>query len=400
MDKGLKRKRIVQIAALIATIWTVVLLCLPLRRAENKFFSKSVLAEGVQRTRQVYPYSVVAGGVDSAEDVRRAVADDSSVAEHYKGINMARLAPAVLKKPLSAYVSYRKQGRIYWTSKAVPIAPGEIVLTDGEHSIRARCGNRISLTPQQPVIAPTSSEPSIADFETAEPMLQAARPNWNYGDLSPASYEGANEVIISGSAVGSNSVFAASQIGTSAPGQTSTSAGGGLSSGSGTGERLAQSDGMIPANSAAPKGQGGESEILDFEAPADAEIHAGLLNRILREDFTPNLPQPSAGRAGTATLTLLISSGSGQPADFLSRTEAPNMDRTKFSAGSQVNFGIAPAPTGHNHGQDPLAPTLNPLPDSLPADVPEPQTFGFLCAGLAVVFLTAKFPFARKHPSA
>ena len=43
-----------------------------------------------------------------------------------------------------AYVSFRQNGRFFWTRKRLLIPRGEILLTDGEHYVRTRCGNLLS----------------------------------------------------------------------------------------------------------------------------------------------------------------------------------------------------------------------------------------------------------------
>ena len=116
----------------------------------------------------VYPYSVVPGGVDTSEDVRNAASADTVTAAHYRGIDAATLKPAVLDRDMRAYVSYRKQGAVYWTRNTVLLSKGEKVLTNGRDCIRGRCGNRVSLTPQKPVIGDATREPSSAVFGTPQ----------------------------------------------------------------------------------------------------------------------------------------------------------------------------------------------------------------------------------------
>jgi len=64
-------------------------------------------------------------------------------------------------KPRAVYVSYRKGEQVYWTSKKMMLAAGETLLSDGQHDIRARCGNRIADTPQLPVEARGPSEQEL-----------------------------------------------------------------------------------------------------------------------------------------------------------------------------------------------------------------------------------------------
>lgn len=50
------------------------------------------------------------------------------------------------------YVSYRKNDEVYWTKTKHRIPRGEYVVTDGKSFARARCGNRLSALPQEPVM--------------------------------------------------------------------------------------------------------------------------------------------------------------------------------------------------------------------------------------------------------
>ena len=103
--------------------------------------------------RRIYPYSVIPGGVSGATELARAVRTDSVVAEHYATFDVARAHPVTVERPRAVHVSYRKGGKVYWTARKVMLAPGETLLTDGRHEMRARCANRISDVPQYPVEA-------------------------------------------------------------------------------------------------------------------------------------------------------------------------------------------------------------------------------------------------------
>lgn len=111
----------------------------------------------------LYPYSVVPGGVHSPEGLAVAVTDPV-VAKHYAPIDIAHARVVSVTAPRRAYVSYRIGDRVYWTKHTVALHAGEEVLSDGVHEIRARCGNRISETPQTPT---ASDEPDVAEFDRA-----------------------------------------------------------------------------------------------------------------------------------------------------------------------------------------------------------------------------------------
>jgi hypothetical protein len=101
--------------------------------------------------RRLYPYSVIPGGVESAQELRNAIANDPLVAELYANFDLSRAHIVRLKKDQLVYVSYRLGGRIYWTKKRLLLRAGETIITDGAHEGRTRCGNRVSETPKQPV---------------------------------------------------------------------------------------------------------------------------------------------------------------------------------------------------------------------------------------------------------
>lgn len=115
--------------------------------------------------RLVYPYSVIPGGIATAQDLQAAIERDPVVREHYHGVETAKVHAISLPEAKTAQVSYRVGDRVYWTRKKVNLAKGELVLTDGENLIRARCGNRIS---EQPQLATLSEE------EPPEEALDAA----------------------------------------------------------------------------------------------------------------------------------------------------------------------------------------------------------------------------------
>jgi hypothetical protein len=121
--------------------------------------------------RHVYPYSIVPGGVTSRTELARAVLADKTVAAHYAGFDTDKAELRTVPKARAVYVSYRKGDHVYWTAKKVMLAEGEAVLSDGRSDIRARCGNRISDTPQLPVEA---SGPSERELDTPVEQTQAA----------------------------------------------------------------------------------------------------------------------------------------------------------------------------------------------------------------------------------
>jgi hypothetical protein len=93
----------------------------------------------------------VPGGVTDRIELARAVMADKVVAAHYAGFALDKASLRTVGKARAVYVSYRKGEKVYWTARKVTLSEGESVLSDGQSEIRARCGNRISDTPQLPV---------------------------------------------------------------------------------------------------------------------------------------------------------------------------------------------------------------------------------------------------------
>lgn len=114
-----------------------------------------------KKTRRVYPYSIVPGGVIDRRELAHAIVMDKVVAAHYAAFEAAKATVETVSKPRAVYVSYRKGDKVFWTSKKLQLAEGETLLSDGRNEIRTRCGNRISDVPQLPVEAKGPSEEEL-----------------------------------------------------------------------------------------------------------------------------------------------------------------------------------------------------------------------------------------------
>ena len=114
-------------------------------------------------SRPVYRYSVIPGGVRTPEELIETMARDSVVADHYAGVDKAKLTTGRLSAPLQAHVSYRIGDRVYWTKQKVTVQAGEQVLTDGKTLVRGRCGNNISVAPLLPTL---DNEPKPDVFDS------------------------------------------------------------------------------------------------------------------------------------------------------------------------------------------------------------------------------------------
>jgi hypothetical protein len=124
------------------------------------------------RPRPVYPYSVIPGGAYSVAELDAALRADPVAAAHYAVFARAQMRLTPAPDSVVAYVSYRQGDRIYWTRRKLHVAAQEALLTDGNHTARARCGNRISLTPQSPVGV---TEPSASDLDLPDSPPPADR---------------------------------------------------------------------------------------------------------------------------------------------------------------------------------------------------------------------------------
>jgi PEP-CTERM motif len=133
-----------------------------------------------QSRRPVYTYSVIPGGVETADQLKTAVSADREVASHYAGFQYRKARIVTLNRPQLVYLSYRKNGTIYWTRTRHLLLAGERIITDGNIAARTRCANRISvqrrmaIAPEEPPAArldefalPPSLVPFPAHFESA-----------------------------------------------------------------------------------------------------------------------------------------------------------------------------------------------------------------------------------------
>jgi hypothetical protein len=124
--------------------------------------------------RQIFPFSVIPGGVLDERELADSMAKDEVVRKHYSGLQPDRMWFSRTKQPMVAYVSYRKGSNVCWTSHPVTIPANELVLTDGKHMVRARCGNRIEVKKPEPlpamVVPPDIPPPDIA-LDTGLPSL-------------------------------------------------------------------------------------------------------------------------------------------------------------------------------------------------------------------------------------
>jgi hypothetical protein len=97
--------------------------------------------------RPIYPYSVIPGGAYSPDELRNAISKDSVVRDHYKDFDVKVTRLVTLSADRYQSVSYRIKNKVYWTRRKIRIPKGEVLLTDGIHFARTRCGNRLCAAP-------------------------------------------------------------------------------------------------------------------------------------------------------------------------------------------------------------------------------------------------------------
>jgi hypothetical protein len=115
--------------------------------------------------RQVYPYSVVDGGVHSVQELRSAIWRDPVVAKHYLNFKLDKARVIEAKEDRNFHVSYRIGREIFWTKKRLKVAKGERLITDGTNFTRTRCANALSEVPQGKT-SPDEPAPEVLDTPT------------------------------------------------------------------------------------------------------------------------------------------------------------------------------------------------------------------------------------------
>jgi len=111
--------------------------------------------------RPAYPYSIIPGGVGSAEELRQIADHDPVVAQHFQGFDYPQAHLVTVSDKQLMYVAFRKGDKVYWTRKKVALHPGETLITDGKIVARTRCGNRVAVAPLGP---PAIMDPLESDF--------------------------------------------------------------------------------------------------------------------------------------------------------------------------------------------------------------------------------------------
>jgi PEP-CTERM motif len=109
----------------------------------------------------VYPYSVVPGGVKDPDDLRFKALRDWVVRRHYAHFDYGHARLERVTEAREVYLSYRVRDSVFWTRRRIRLHLGELLLTDGKITARARCGNQIS----------DNAKPEVSDEEPDEDIL-------------------------------------------------------------------------------------------------------------------------------------------------------------------------------------------------------------------------------------
>jgi hypothetical protein len=150
--------------------------------------TQGVLVDLLALTRPVYRFSVIPGGVYAPDELLRALRSDEVAARHYRDFILTNVRMVSSPAPRRVYVSYRMGERVYWTRHAIRLASGERLLTDGVRYARARCGNRISETPQEPT---AEDEPPVPALDFPVPSGLQPSPPLPLPQPTPVLPEGA-----------------------------------------------------------------------------------------------------------------------------------------------------------------------------------------------------------------
>ncbi len=123
--------------------------------------TRSLLRAFAVPERPVYPYSIIPGGIESADDLRRVSEHDEVVAHHYADFDFRHARVIELTEPRLVYLSYRIGSKVYWTTRQVTLHTGEKLITDGKIIARTRCANQVAALPQNVPPPPAAPPPEL-----------------------------------------------------------------------------------------------------------------------------------------------------------------------------------------------------------------------------------------------
>ena len=140
-------------------------------------------------SRPSYLYSVVPGGVASAEELRQSMQNDPVVAREFEGFDFQRAHLVKVSESQAMHVAYRLGDKVYWTRKKVALHPGETLISDGKIVARTRCGNRIAMAPLGPhaIVEPMESDFNQPLFSNDMVTREAEPQPAPYGAVIPSA---------------------------------------------------------------------------------------------------------------------------------------------------------------------------------------------------------------------
>ncbi len=137
------------------------------RKELSQMATRSVRPVHAPNRSQVFAYSVIPGGVKDVSDLRYAAARDYVVRRHYTHFDFEHARLIRAQEAREVYLSYRIRDTVYWTRKRIRLRLGEMLLTDGNITARARCGNQISDT-AKPEVSNDEPDQDALDRPVAE----------------------------------------------------------------------------------------------------------------------------------------------------------------------------------------------------------------------------------------
>lgn len=353
--------------------------------------------------RLVYPFSIVPGGVRSRAELKAAMQADRLVAAHYAGVDVDGLHPVTLARDLAAYVSFQKNGKVYWTSRKVRLAKGERVFQAGTPGltpgVRERCGNQVSEQPRTPVLPDIRNEPTGPILDT--PVGQMATP----AEIASAS---ADLVAALGPAAAVESASPQIPVGAGPIVFQGGGGGGGVFAGGGVG-----GGGGGGGGAASPGQTGGILPPTEFARPGAPEATGIVLPGALPIDDTRIAGPNGAGPKGSNLISYTLPLTQIVPPGVSFVTPAPV--RPAFHTCCQVLPTPPTVPGGTPEvvlvvppsvppvivtGVPPdITPVTPPLTSTTPLPttaVPEPSTWIMLGTGLVLVLIGSRSRKPRK----
>jgi hypothetical protein len=335
-----------------------------------------------ENARPVYPYSIIRGGANSADELARAIEGDPVVAAHYSDFDLAKTKVVRLEQPKVAHVSYRIGNSVYWTRKPVVIPAGETVLTDGKHMSRTRCGNCLEEVDAAGVVpGPVSpNEPAAAVLDT--PIV------------SPAFPMRATTPFVSGpSTIAGPSASASGPAGFAGAGSGSGGFGGGVPGSA----KAASSASPLAAGSLGALGLQADHALVALEGPGGPPANlfdpSGTHTPPGTQGSIPDVSRPAGGSPewpgqppttlpGTPNTVVSQPAGGspewpGQPPTTLPgtpNTVVPTAGKDPASEPAHSTDGTPPPPQNQNQA---------------PATIPEPGTT--LLLGVAAAYAARRF---------